>query len=79
MGYTTVRLSSETAAELAALKEYARETYDELINKLLRLVPSSDEEGEYTPEFRTSWMRAHDDLKRGRVVSHTEVKRRLGL
>ncbi|MEM3030181.1 MAG: hypothetical protein QXH27_00445 [Candidatus Micrarchaeia archaeon] len=74
-----IRLRSETAAKLAALREYARETYDELINKLLGLVPLGDEEGASTAEFRASWMRAHEDLRKGRVVSHAEVQRRLGL
>jgi len=47
-----------------ALREYARETYDEPINKLLGLVPSGEEEGEYTAEFRASWIRAHEDLRK---------------
>ena len=43
------------------------------------LVPSGDEEGEYTDEFRLGLLRGRLDLKHGRVISHAELKRRLGI
>ncbi|MFH1285989.1 MAG: hypothetical protein ABIH99_05405 [Candidatus Micrarchaeota archaeon] len=79
MSHTTIRVSGETLQKLAAMREYARETYDEVINKLLDLVPSGDDEGEYTEEFKASWMRAHEDLKKGRIISHAELKKKLGV
>ena len=79
MTYTTIRLDVETVAKLATIKEYSRETYDELINKLLVIIPSGDDEGEYTPAFRTSLMRGQEDLKKGRTITHAEVKKKLGL
>jgi len=59
MSVTTIQINSTTREKLAKLKSSSRETYDELINKLLALVPEGDEEG--------------------RVLSHDELKRRLGL
>jgi predicted transcriptional regulator len=79
MEYTTIQISHATREKLARLREYRRETYDEVLGRLVNLVPLGDEEGEYTDEFRASWMRAHDDLRKGRVVPHEEVKKRLGL
>jgi len=35
---TTIKLSGETKKRLDGLKEYERETYDELINKVLNIV-----------------------------------------
>jgi large-conductance mechanosensitive channel len=35
---TTMKLSSETKKRLDGLKEYERETYDELINKVLNII-----------------------------------------
>lgn len=67
MAYATIRIKPETREKLAKLK--GRETYDELLNKLLRLVPSGDDEGEYTDEFRMSLLNAKLDLIDGRVVT----------
>lgn len=79
MSTTTIQLASATREKLAKLKSSTRETYDELINKLLALVPEGDEEGTYTQAFRLGLLRARLDVKEGRVISHEEVKRRLGL
>ena len=50
-----------------------------MITKLLSLVPEGDEEGRYTNAFRVGLLQARLDVKEGRVLSHEEVKRRLGL
>jgi hypothetical protein len=76
---TTVQLAPGTRARLAALKESPRETYDEVLNKLLALVPAGDAEGRYTAAFRVGLLNARLDILGGRVVEHEELKRRLGL
>jgi len=43
------------------------------------LVPSGDDEGEYTNEFRVSILNARLDLMRGNTISLKEAKKRLGL
>jgi len=35
---TTIKLQKETKTRLDGLKEYSRETYDELINKILNII-----------------------------------------
>lgn len=77
-GYTSIQILPETRQKLAGLKR-GRETYDELLNKLLELIPKGDDEGEYTDEFRLGLLNARLDLKHGRVISHQELKKRLGL
>jgi hypothetical protein len=79
MAVTTIQINSTTREKLAKLKSSSRETYDELINKLLALVPEGDEEGTYTHAFRLGLLQARLDIKEGRVLSHDELKRRLGL
>ncbi|NYZ78155.1 hypothetical protein H0N96_02015 [Candidatus Micrarchaeota archaeon] len=79
MAYTTIQVSAETREKLAKLKTYERETYDELLNALLSLVPSGDDEGEYTDEFRIGLLRAKEDIRKNRVYSHEFVKKQLGL
>jgi len=76
---TTIQLSPETRDKLSRLKSSPRETYDEVLNKLLTLVPEGDEEGTYTQSFRVGLLSARLDLKEGRVVGHEKVKKRLGL
>ena len=79
MSVTTIQINSTTREKLAKLKSSSRETYDELINKLLALVPEGDEEGTYAHAFRLGLLQARLDIKEGRVLSHDELKRRLGL
>jgi hypothetical protein len=76
---TTIQLREETRLKLARLKSTARETYDEVLNKLLALVPEGDEEGRYTQAFRVGLLEARLDIQEGRVVPLREARKRLGL
>ena len=79
MATTTIQVSPATRERLARLKSYPRETYDELLNKLLALIPEADEEGLYTHAFRVGLLDARLDIKEGRVTDHDRVKRELVL
>ncbi len=76
---TTIQISKETREKLNGLKFYRRATYDEIIDALVNLVPSGDNEGEYTDEFRASLLRSLTDMKSGRSYSSVEVRKRLGV
>jgi hypothetical protein len=76
---TTIQLAPKTRERLAQLKRTPRETYDEILNKLLDLVPTGDEEGAYRAAFRVGLLNARLDLRAGRTVGHEDLKRRLGL
>ncbi len=76
---TTIQLSASTRQRLAALKTSPRETYDELLNKLMALVPEGDDEGLYTDSFRIGLLGARLDIRAGRTTAHDLVKQRLGL
>ena len=79
VAYTSIQLLPATRMRLANLKSSERETYDEILNKLMMLVPKGDDEGEYTDEFRVSILNARLDLIRGNTISLKEAKKRLGL
>jgi len=79
MAYTSIQISPETRDKIARLKGSPRETYDEVLAKLSELIPSGDDEGAYSDAFRVGLMNARLGLKSGRVVSHEELKRRLGV
>jgi len=76
---TTIQLSQRTRERLASLKSSPRETYDDLLNKLLALVPREDDEGAYTDAFRIGLLDARLDARAGRVTAHAAVKKRMGL
>jgi hypothetical protein len=76
---TTIQIDSLTRKKLACLKTTPRETYDEVLNRLMALVPLGDDEGPYTDAFRMGLLVAKCDIKAGLLVDNSEVKRRLGL
>ena len=76
---TTIRLEIATKKGLEVLKEHKRESFDEVIGKLLALVPEGDEEGKYSDEFRAGLLEAHFEAKQGKVISFDKVKKELGL
>ncbi|MCI4363717.1 MAG: hypothetical protein L3K13_05365 [Thermoplasmata archaeon] len=76
---TSIQLSPVTRERLAQLKQSPRETYDEILNKLLDLVPTGDDEGVYRAAFRVGLLNARLDIRAGRTVGHEELKRRLNL
>ncbi|MCX6777911.1 MAG: hypothetical protein NT157_03420 [Candidatus Micrarchaeota archaeon] len=79
MAYTTIQITPRTRNRLETLKGFRRETYEEVVSRLLDLVPEGDEEGAYRPEFRASVLRGMLDIKNGRVTPHAQLKKRLGL
>ncbi len=76
---TTIQLRTETRERLARLRASPRETYDEVLSRLLSLVPEGDDEGLYLQSFRVGLLDAMLDIREGRLVDHAHVKRRLGL
>ncbi len=79
MNYTSIQIQPKTRLRLAKLRNFRRETYDEILNKLIDAAPLGDEEGEYTAEFIEGLMRARRDVRAGNLITHEEMKRRLGL
>jgi len=45
MNYTSIQISPRTRTRLAKFKEYGRETYDEVLNKLMSIVELDSEVG----------------------------------
>ena len=79
MAYTTIQIKEETREKLGKLKAYDRETYDEVLNTLIELIPSGDDEGEYTEEFRASLLRGLGDITHGRTHSSADIRKKLGI
>jgi hypothetical protein len=79
MPYTTIQINKLTRSRLQDFKVSKRETYDEILNALMDLIPSGDDEGEYTEEFKASIIKGMLDIKHGRTYTLEQVEERLGL
>lgn len=79
MNYTTIQINKQTRMRLQRFRIGKRETYDEILNALMDLVPVGDDEGEYSEEFKNSIIRGMLDVKRGRVYTLEQVEKKLGL
>ena len=79
MATTTIHVSASTRDRLARLKSDSGETYDDLLLKLIALIPEGDEEGRFTEAFRVGLLNARLDVRRGRLTDHAKVRKHLGL
>jgi len=77
--YSTVRVANNTKEKIESLKIYRRESIDDVLNKLLVLVPEGDNEGKYTPEFRAGLLQSLAESKANKGVPLSKVKKQLGL
>jgi predicted transcriptional regulator len=73
---TTIQIHEKTKKELDNLKIYPRESYNNLI---LRLIRTKIDEEELSDETIKNIEKALQDIKKGRVYSTREVKKRLKL
>jgi predicted transcriptional regulator len=73
---TTIQLDEKTKEELEKVKLFPRETYNEVI---IRLVMTSQEETELSEETIKNIEKALDDVKKGRLYSTEEVRKELGI
>jgi len=79
MPITTIQLDSRTRKSLAGLKAHPKESYDQVINKLMRLIPEGDDEGRYAAAFRARLLEAELESLAGLTIPHDEAMRMLGL
>ena len=70
---TTIQISEKLQQELAKKKLFDKETYEEVIWDLM------EDTMELSEETRRHIAQAEKDIKEGRVYTHEQVKKRLGL
>jgi len=73
---TTIQLEERIKNKLEEIKMYPRETYSRIIERLIQL---SSEEEELSTETIKNIEHALEDVKKGRVYSTKEVKKKLGI
>jgi len=75
MGATTIQIKDETLERLKYFKEYSKESYDEVINKLVDEI----EEGELTDEALKDILEAKKEIREGKGQTIEEVAKELGI
>lgn len=75
MEATTIQIKNETLGRLKYFKEYNKESYDEIINKLIDEI----EEGELTDEALKDIIEAKKEIREGKGQKIEEVAKELGI
>ncbi len=70
---TTIQISGKLQQELAKKKLFDKETYEEVIWDLM------EDAMELSEETKRHIAQAETDIKEGRVYTHEQAKKRLGL
>ncbi|MFH1239924.1 MAG: hypothetical protein V1672_01800 [Candidatus Diapherotrites archaeon] len=77
---TTIQIPIKLKKELTSLKDYNRETYADVIEKLISIAKQDEEDKfELSEETLKNIAEARDDIKKGRVYSSKQIKKDLGL
>lgn len=74
---TTIQLEKKTKAKLEKMKNYPRESYDDVVNRLLNI---AKEDGKsLSDDTIKNIEKGLSDIKAGRVYTSAQVKKKLGL
>jgi len=73
---TTIEISEETKSKLDSLKDYPKESYEKVIEKLLDIV--AEEDMELSEETKKEIEEARKEFRAGKSVSFEEVKKKIG-
>lgn len=74
---TSIQLENKTKARLEKMKSFPKESYDDVVNRLLNI--AEDDEGVLSEHTIKNIERSLAEIKAGKVVSHKDVKQKMGL
>ena len=77
--YTTILVHKETRERLTGIKDYARESYDEIINKLVTVYEKLRSEGELSEETKKDIETARKQIRKGKGITTKELMKKLGI
>ena len=77
---TSIQIYKSTLDRLKSFKEYQRETYDELINKLMKIVEFiSKNEPELKEEIMMEIEEARKEIREGKGISTKQLIKEMGI
>ena len=74
---TSIQIEKEVKERLDKFKNHPRETYNEVLARMIRIM--SEEDATLSPKTIKNIEKSLAEIKAGKVYSHKEVKKRLGL
>ena len=74
---TSIQLEKRTKTKLEKLKIFPRESYDDVVNRLLNMI--EEDEGILSEKTIRDLEEGVADIKAGRVYTSEQVKKKLGL
>ena len=79
METTTIQISSKTKRKLTEIKDYSRETYDEVVSKLISIFETLSKEPELKEEILMEIEQARKEIKAGKGISTKQLLKDLGV
>jgi DNA replicative helicase MCM subunit Mcm2 (Cdc46/Mcm family) len=79
MGITTIKLSTNTKAQLDLWRENKSESYDEVIRKVVFIARNAKRKPQLSKETVEAIERARERMRRGEYFTEAEARKRLGL
>jgi len=79
MNATTIKVHTDTKAEIDQFREYKNESYDEVLKKIIYIVKKIKKEPELSKETLNAIEAARKRMKKGQFITEEEAKNRLGL
>jgi predicted transcriptional regulator len=78
MTTTTIKIYNDTKLQLDGFREYKNESYDEVIRKVIFVAKNLKKEPELSKETIASIEKARDRMRKGKFVTETDARKRLG-
>ncbi|MFO8077647.1 MAG: hypothetical protein R6U21_03265 [Thermoplasmatota archaeon] len=79
MNATTIKIHTDTKAEIDQFREYKNESYDEVLKKIIYIVKKIKKEPELSKETLKAIEAARKRMKQGQFITEEEARNRLGL
>ncbi|MFH0714684.1 MAG: hypothetical protein V1847_03245 [Candidatus Diapherotrites archaeon] len=77
---TTIQISKKLKGELDSLKDFKRQSYEEVIGKLVYIVKEDEEASlELSDEALAGVRESMEDFKKGKVYTTAQLRKELGL
>ena len=74
---TSIQLENKTKSRLERVKVFPKESYNDVVNRLLNV--AEDDEGILSQQTIKDLEKALSEVKSGKLLSHSQVKKKHGL
>lgn len=74
---TSIQINRTTREKLLKFKDYGRETYDEILNKMIKIMEALDKQPELKEEIIEEVEEARREIKEGKGISTKQLLKKL--